>query len=721
MSPAKKCHSFSAGSNDDGRTAAGFTYALRLASGVTTMDAPIHSEAQPPASRLGKAYRRDIDGLRAIAILSVVAYHVGIPAVGGGFVGVDVFFVISGYLITSIIYTDIDNGTFSVARFYGRRAKRILPALFSVLLVCYVLASILLSPAELRTFANDALATILSSSNVMFWLKSGYFSANAELRPLLMTWSLGAEEQFYLFFPILMLLLGRFGKRRRTVTIVLLLLTSFAVSVWGTRSYPTATFFLLPTRAWELAVGALIAIWEADKASRPKLAGPWSVNALSMLAAGLLVIAIAFYSRNTMFPGLAATLPVAGSALLIMTPSSWVNRIVLSSRPMVFVGLVSYSWYLWHWPLLSFARILAQRTSLWIAGTVALISFLLAVASHRCIEQPLRKTSTSYKSVLQRYCALSLCMALPLVFIQYSNGWPARFPGLSEIEATGQALKMDSCLAGYGKIMPNLSAECAPTITSDLPGVALLGDSHAAALAGALRLLGSNSKFRLFELTKASCPALVGITRLIPAHPGHDRECASFNKRTLDQIQWDGNIQVVILAGFWSAPFVHENEGDRFIVAGRTGRSVSPAESRQNFKRGLEDTVKLLQSSGKRVIVLKDNPIFSFDPVLRVRETFIRPRTYLANLLDPARPLYRYSEPKTDFDPSYDNEVSAIIDSVGASNQAVTFDLKNTLCDETSCYFYDGKSLLYEDAQHLSVAGAERGLDRLEVTKPVSL
>jgi hypothetical protein len=553
----------------------------------------------------------------------------------------------------------------------------------------------------------------------LFWLKSGYFAPNAELKPLLMTWSLGVEEQFYLFFPILMLLLNRFAKQKREVAIASLLIASLALSVWGMRNYPTATFYLLPTRAWELAAGALIAIREARKTKWNGFSSSLA-NALSFLALGFLVISIFFYSRQTIFPGLSALLPVAGAALLIMTPSSWLNRIVLSSKPMVFVGLVSYSWYLLHWPLLSFARILADRMNLRVAVTIAFISFLLAVASHRLIEQPFRRSPSDNKIILQRYLVVALGMMALLCVLKFSDGWPARFPGLSEVEASGQELKTDPCLAGYGESAPNLSTECVPVSPTNLPGVALLGDSHAAALAGALRRSGRTEEFTVFEFTKSSCPALAGVTRLMPSHPRHDRECAAFNARVMEQIQRTKSIQVVILAGFWSAPFVHETEGERFVLTDRVAQSASPAESRDNFARGLDAMARTLRALGKRVIVLKDNPMFDFDPVYRVRERYIKPRMFLARLLEPAASLSDNCEAKTHEEHRYDDQVSAVIDDVAAASRVTTFDLKKPLCDGKGCYFFDGTSLLYEDSQHLSLAGAERGLTGLNPTKPIS-
>src|SRR5580692_1531681 len=305
------------------------------------------------------AHRKDIDGLRAIAVLAVLGFHCGIPWLPGGFVGVDIFFVISGYLICSIIYRDLQAGTFSIARFYERRFKRILPALSAVLLCCLILAALVMSPVEASLLGKSALATTLSGSNFLFWHQSGYFDAGSGMKPLLMTWSLAVEEQFYMAFPLIMLLLR--GRSRRSLLAILGILCalSFSVSLIAEFTSPSLNFYSPLTRAWELGAGTLLAIWQTGRtksASWPS----WRTDAAG--AIGLLLIAgpIFWYLPETRFPGYEAIPPVLGAVLILASAGGRANRI-LAIPPLVGVGLISYSLYLWHWPLLSFARIISAH------------------------------------------------------------------------------------------------------------------------------------------------------------------------------------------------------------------------------------------------------------------------------------------------------------------------------------------------------------------------
>ena len=287
------------------------------------------------------AYRADIDGLRAIAVLSVVAYHVGLPPFSGGFVGVDIFFVISGYLIGGIVEREMRAGIFSFAGFYARRARRLLPALAGVLLFSYGAAALLLAPSETIDYAKSAIATIFAASNILFWKGGGYFSPAAELNPLLMTWSLGVEEQFYIFFPIVLALLLRLRGQRVFVGLAVLSAASLALSVWAVRHAPTGAFYLLPARAWELGAGILLVL-------KPPRVGPALADGLGIAGLALLLVPIFGYDAHTSFPGLTAVPPVLGTVLLIAVPQSRINRFVLSAPPLVLLGLISYSWYLWH-------------------------------------------------------------------------------------------------------------------------------------------------------------------------------------------------------------------------------------------------------------------------------------------------------------------------------------------------------------------------------------
>lgn len=301
-------------------------------------------------------HRAEIDGLRAVAVIPVILFHAGFATFGGGYVGVDVFFVISGYLITTLLLADLSAGRYSLLDFYERRARRLLPALFTVLAVCLPLGWLWLLPADLQELLQSTAAVALFASNILFWRQSGYFDTVAELKPLLHTWSLGVEEQFYLLFPLALWLVWRHARRALVGLIVLALLLSLAAADWGSHHKPSAAFFLLPTRAWELAVGALVACHLAGTPS-PALASP---RATLFAGTGLLMIlgSALIYDRRTPFPGLYALAPTLGAALVILfaTPDNRVGRL-LGTRTLVGIGLISYSAYLWHQPLFAFARI----------------------------------------------------------------------------------------------------------------------------------------------------------------------------------------------------------------------------------------------------------------------------------------------------------------------------------------------------------------------------
>jgi peptidoglycan/LPS O-acetylase OafA/YrhL len=335
-------------------------------------------------------YRREIDGLRALAVIPVILFHAGFEVFSGGYVGVDVFFVISGYLIASIVMTEMSAERFSLARFYERRARRILPALLLVVAVCIPAAYALLLPSEMKEFGQSLVATMTFSSNILFWSQTGYFEGAAEMKPLLHTWSLAVEEQFYLFFPLFMMLAWRWGRAWLTALLILVAIASLALAQWGALHKPIAAFFLLPTRAWELIIGVLVAL----HLSRPgQKEVPLAVrNGASLLGAGLLLFAIFGFDQRTPFPGLYALVPTVGTALIIVycAPQTWVGKVLCSSA-FVGVGLISYSAYLWHQPLFAFAKhagLPSHHTALY--GGLSLLALALAYGSWRFVETPIR-------------------------------------------------------------------------------------------------------------------------------------------------------------------------------------------------------------------------------------------------------------------------------------------------------------------------------------------
>ena len=328
-------------------------------------------------------YRAEIDGLRALAVLPVILFHAGFEWFSGGFIGVDIFFVISGYLITTILIEDIENQRFSLVNFYERRARRILPALFFVMFVCILFAWMWMLPTEMKDFSQSLIAVSLFASNVLFWRTSGYFAAVAEEKPLLHTWSLAVEEQYYVLFPIFLILAWRFGKNRVFWFIVVMAAISLLLSEWGWRNTPTANFYLAPTRAWELFAGSIAAFIVQKK-------GVQRSNLLALLGLAAIIFSIFVYDETTPFPSVYALVPVLGVVLLIMfADKETIAAKFLSTKGFVGIGLISYSAYLWHQPLFAFAR-LRQIDNYVVFLALILATFLLAYISWRCIELPLK-------------------------------------------------------------------------------------------------------------------------------------------------------------------------------------------------------------------------------------------------------------------------------------------------------------------------------------------
>lgn len=337
-------------------------------------------------------YRKEIDGLRAFAVIPVILYHAGFEWLSGGYVGVDIFFVISGYLITTIIIKELDAGTFTIANFYERRARRILPALFFVILICLPFAWYWLLPFELKDFGKSLMAVTLFSSNILFWLESDYFAAGAELIPLLHTWSLAVEEQFYIFFPLLMILFWSLGKRWLLIILSIIALVSLGLTEWGWRQFPEANFYLIPTRAWELMIGALTAFYLFYKTPSINKQHTSFYQIASMAGLILIVGSIFLLNKSIPFPSLYALAPTVGTALIILftTPATLTYQI-LSQRLFVAIGLISYSAYLWHQPLFVFTRMMSlEEPSLWLLGLLSIVTFLLAYLSWRFVEKPFR-------------------------------------------------------------------------------------------------------------------------------------------------------------------------------------------------------------------------------------------------------------------------------------------------------------------------------------------
>ena len=330
-------------------------------------------------------YRAEIDGLRALAVVPVILYHAGFELFSGGFVGVDVFFVISGYLITTILIEDIENKRFSIVNFYERRARRILPALFFVMLVCIPFAWMWMLPSQIKDFSQSLVAMSLFASNILFWRESGYFDAATKEKPLLHTWSLAVEEQYYVLFPIFLILAWRFGKNRVFWMIVVMAAISLLLSEWGWRNRASANFYLAPTRAWELFAGSIAAFIVQKQ-------GVQTNNSLALVGLAAIVFSIFHFDESTPFPSVYALVPVLGVVLLVLyADKETFAAKLLSNKVFVGFGLISYSAYLWHQPLFAFARIRSfENPSLLLMSALSIFSIVLAYFSWRFIEKPFR-------------------------------------------------------------------------------------------------------------------------------------------------------------------------------------------------------------------------------------------------------------------------------------------------------------------------------------------
>lgn len=352
------------------------------------------------------AYRREIDGVRALAVLPVILFHAGFNWFSGGFVGVDVFFVISGYLITGIIVSDLEQGKFSFAEFYERRARRILPALYLVVLVCFPFAWLWMMPEQLSAFARSVIAVTTFVSNILFWTETTYFGAAAELKPLLHTWSLATEEQFYILFPILLAVLWKIRRSKIIALLLLVALASLLIAQFGkniSREFPFidenfllfnqpswASFYLLTGRFWELLLGAMAAL---APLRAPK--GALVTEAGAAAGVGMVIFSIVVFDKSTPFPSVYTLVPVVGTYLIISfaTEKTVVGKI-LSWSPLVGIGLISYSAYLWHQPLFAYLRIRsAEEPAAWHYLMLSVVALILAYLTWRYVEKPFRNRS----------------------------------------------------------------------------------------------------------------------------------------------------------------------------------------------------------------------------------------------------------------------------------------------------------------------------------------
>lgn len=517
-------------------------------------------------------YRKDIDGLRAVAVSAVVLYHAGVPLVHGGFVGVDIFFVISGYLITGILYREMSERRFSLASFYERRVRRLLPALFAMIVVTGVVSWFVLLPADFATFGRSVVATLLFAANLFFWRESNdYFDAPAHMKPLLHTWSLGVEEQFYILFPLFLLLAMRFLPwRALPVLLVAGFVGSFALSVWGVANAPVATFYLLPTRAWELLAGAVLGIGMVHS-----IKSGWLRESSAVF--GFLLIALSIYlvTPETPFPGWAALPSCLGAVLIIHanTGGRTVVGALLSQRPIVFIGLISYSLYLAHWPIFVLAGYAAiEPLGAAEIALCLLASFGLAVLSWRYVERPFRGTTQGFlgrKQVLAAAGLGMLALSLGGSVLTLSGGLPQRMS-----EDVLQVLDVRQYVGDERDCHMALRHKddelCVRGASNARETFMLLGDSHAGAIAPGLFAAAREAGRAGLQFSEPGYGPTIGFLKW-----GETDKFRILNERLVNLLRQRERIKEVFIVVYWHQAIVDNRYWDEAgdLVDGKTAMS----------------------------------------------------------------------------------------------------------------------------------------------------
>lgn len=522
-------------------------------------------------------YRPDIDGLRSLAVLAVFIHHLNTSLLPGGFVGVDLFFVISGFLITSQVYSEIRSHTFSFKHFYQRRINRILPALTTVVLATVIAGVFILSPADLTRLNLSALFSLLGVSNIYIWMKYGnYFASDASEAPLVHTWSLGIEEQFYVIWPMLLLVVHRLAPRYMLAALGFGVVAAVGVSEYATDVFATASYYLLPTRFFELMLGGVLGLYLA----RPRPLGRKQVLGCALSGYGSIGFSLFALAPASPFPGINALLPCLGAVLLIFAGHGEVRSRLLTNRPMVFIGLISYSLYLWHWPLIAYLNYLDIDITLPVGMSLMVAAIALSWCSWRYIEVPFRRSGLRLpfiRVVTRRFLAPTLGLAVLAVLSVQLQGFPQRFsPQVSALEA--MTLVEPNKLRS-GCHMPNArySAEPDPDCRlgaskAQLDGI-MVGDSFANHFTGMIDILAEADDIRLMDYTLDACPPIFGYAAEVAAAYG--ARCVRRNKRVFELIE-QNHYAYVVLAGSWprdaTAGAIIEASIKR--VADRTGQVI---------------------------------------------------------------------------------------------------------------------------------------------------
>jgi peptidoglycan/LPS O-acetylase OafA/YrhL len=685
-------------------------------------------------------YRPEIDGLRAIAVVSVVIYHAQIffldnKIFEGGFIGVDVFFVISGYLITSIIYKElVTTGSFSFKYFYGRRIRRILPALLFVILISLPFAWIYLLPHSLIDFSESILYSLGFSSNVYFWYSGQQYGAESSLlKPFLHTWSLSVEEQYYILFPIILLITFKYFKKYLIHILVLGFFISILAAEWGSRNYPTFNFYVLPTRGWELLAGSILAYFEITLGHRNKnkkltLVLP-SVGLILIMHSMLFFPDFQLITPETQLndeifhPSFYTLSPIIGVCLIIwFSNKDELITKILSSKLFVGTGLISYSLYLWHFPIFAFGRTTGflQEDDTSIKLMLGLIIIIISILSYFFIERPFRNRKYKFTLIIKILVTIILFIFIFNITSIYKKGFEKRshFP-----ELIVNAYKT----IGYRNSMQN-GIKCDDRIGEDgfcifnelqdnVGDIILLGDSMADALLKSLREQVSNTKFRLITMSHGGYFYLPNFIKY------DDKKKVVELDETVNQYRSDfienkthKNTYIIMYAKY-SSVFGKELklEGETILK----NETLITLIDRKNINLSFDDKKKLLKKKFKNSIInlSKDNKIILLYPTpVSPEHVFYRVLGSKSKLINPDFEIYqnnpdyyltdKINYPVQIYREFFSEEIS-LLDSINSKN-IYKIKLEKTFCPANQCFFYDNKKIYIYDTHHPSYEGSKK-------------
>lgn len=613
------------------------------------------------------SYRPDIDGMRAIAVLLVVLYHADFPFITGGYIGVDVFFVLSGFLITLGIDKEMNHNSFSFAQFYLRRIRRIIPVLVFIMLIVTIPAYFILFSDDLESYARTLMHTMLSTNNIHLWINNGdYFAGNSDLKPFLHTWSLSVEEQFYFLWPIILLFIHRkLSLQRRLVFIVLFLISGILLSVYLTNTNPNLAYFLLPARIFELTIGACLAMFwrKLPVFSRN------TNNFLSIIGIAIILIPAVVLNKSSLFPGLNAILPCIGTALLLFTGKEEdnkgiVNKLLLN-KGLVLIGLASYSMYLWHWPIFVFIKYLGINLDGFVRIFSLFLIFALSYFSWRFVEQPFRKKyKYNFKKTLL-FIFLPSLVAIALIYavLDSKDGFPERFPELSEFTPkTNYPNKVrKQC---FDKFRIGNCEDCFLGVKKDSLDGMLIGDSFANHTAAFLDVLAKDAGLYLHDSAAGGYPLMNGLNEDGSAH---------FPEQyAIDRLNYAKKFKNIFIAANWEGLSDPKNEATYLSTIKTLGELVK---------------------TGKKIIIFE---------ALR---TTTEMNLHRAKLIKAKIPVY-FSERNFSF-PEYRRPDNYIIYEIKRKFPSIIIiNLNEVMCENGNCEIELNNTIIYRNPDHLNTSGA---------------